>query len=92
VETARRAWLHVNRVRYLVPMSPTAMREAMRDHRAILAAIRDGSTARCQRTIREHLEEPLRRLLRAHAALFPSVFKPEDRGQVLQLRPLESSQ
>jgi DNA-binding GntR family transcriptional regulator len=85
VETARRAWLHVNRVRYLVPMSPSAMREAMRDHRAIVAAIRDGSTARCQRSIREHLEEPLRRLLRTHAALFPGAFKPQDSGRVLQL-------
>jgi DNA-binding GntR family transcriptional regulator len=74
VEAARRAWLHVNRARYLVPMTTAAMRRAMRDHADIAAAIRDGSRERAQASIRDHLEEPLHRLLSEHARRFPASF------------------
>ena len=77
VEAARRSWLHVNRARYLVPMTSTAMRRAMRDHVEIAQAMRDGAVERTQAAIRNHLEEPLHRLLREHAQRFPASFSPQ---------------
>ena len=84
---ARRAWLHVNRVRYLVPMRPTAMRRAMRDHAAIATAIRTGSADLSERAIREHLDEPLHRLLSEHARRFPLSFTEEALFQLARARP-----
>lgn len=86
-EVARRAWLHVNRARYLVPMSVTAMRRAMRDHVAIAAAIRAGSTVEAQRAIRDHLEEPLHKLLSEQARRFPSWFTEEALLELVRARP-----
>ena len=77
VDAARRAWLHVNRVRYLEPMSAAAMRRARRDHVAIAAAVREGSAEATQRAIRRHLDEPLHRLLSEHARHHPTSFTPE---------------
>lgn len=74
VEAARRAWLHVNRARYLVPMTAAAMRRALRDHGEIAAAIRQRSRARAERAIRDHLGEPLHLLLSDHARRFPAAF------------------
>ncbi len=77
VEAARRAWLHVNRARYLVPMTPTAMRRALGDHIDITVAMHERAIDRSQLAIRNHLEEPLDRLLRAHAQRFPASFSTE---------------
>jgi DNA-binding GntR family transcriptional regulator len=77
VEAARRAWLHVNRVRYLEPMTTAAMRRARRDHMAIARAVHDGSAARTQEAVRSHLEEPLHRLLSDHARRYPASFTAE---------------
>ncbi|MHB8719421.1 MAG: GntR family transcriptional regulator [Candidatus Dormibacteria bacterium] len=76
VDVARRAWLHVNRVRYLEPMTVAAMRRARRDHVAIAAAVRDGSAEATQQAIRRHLDEPLHRLLSEHARRHPASFSP----------------
>lgn len=77
VDAARRAWLHVNRVRYLEPMSSAAMRRARHDHLAIASAVQDGSAESTQRAIRRHLDEPLHRLLGEHARRHPTSFAPE---------------
>jgi DNA-binding GntR family transcriptional regulator len=64
IEAAERAWLHVNRARYTVPMTVTQMRAALRGHREIAAAVEQGDAWRAANAIRAHIEEPLRRQLR----------------------------
>ncbi|HXA29212.1 MAG TPA: GntR family transcriptional regulator [Candidatus Angelobacter sp.] len=64
LDAAQRAWLHVNRARYTVPMTVNHMRAALRGHREIAAAVAERSAPRAERAIRAHLEEPLRRQLR----------------------------
>jgi DNA-binding GntR family transcriptional regulator len=64
IDAAQRAWLHVNRARYTVPMTVADMRNALRGHREIAAAVAERSAPRAERAIRAHLEEPLRRQLR----------------------------
>jgi DNA-binding GntR family transcriptional regulator len=74
VEAAQRTWLHVNRARYMVPMTVAHMRASLRGHRDILAAFDERSAPRVRRAIRDHLEEPLRRQLdhlhRSHPEAF----------------------
>lgn len=74
VEAAQRTWLHVNRARYMVPMTVAHMRSSLRGHREIVAALRERSAPRAQRAIRDHLEEPLRRQLEYLAARHPEAF------------------
>jgi DNA-binding GntR family transcriptional regulator len=74
VEAAQRAWLHLNRARYTVPMTVTHMRESLRGHRDIAAALTHGDGWRVASVIREHLEQPLRRQLRALADRHPDAF------------------
>jgi GntR family transcriptional regulator, rspAB operon transcriptional repressor len=67
LEAAQRAWLHVDRARYTVPMTVTHMRQALRGHADIVAALRERDPWRVAMVIRAHLEAPLRRQL-AHLA------------------------
>jgi DNA-binding GntR family transcriptional regulator len=64
LDAARRAWLHVNRARFTVPITVAQMRAALRGHAEIAAALAEHSAPRAERAIRAHLEEPLRRQLR----------------------------
>lgn len=74
VETARRAWLHVNRARYLAPMARPAMQAALRDHEEILQALRAGDVDRVRWAIRRHLDEPLEHQLEDLQAKHPEAF------------------
>jgi DNA-binding GntR family transcriptional regulator len=76
VETARRAWLHVNRARYLAPLAAPAMAAALRDHEEILQALRAGDVDGVRWAIRRHLDEPLERLLKELRAKHPEAFAP----------------
>lgn len=75
VETARRAWLHVNRARYLAPMARSAMEAALRDHEEILQALRAGDVDGVRWAVRRHLDEPLERLLKDLRAKHPEAFE-----------------
>ncbi len=68
LEVAQHAWLHINRARYLVPMTVATMREALQSHRAIAAALLDRDSTRLQRAIRDHTDAPLIRQLRSNDA------------------------
>jgi DNA-binding GntR family transcriptional regulator len=46
IEAAQRTWLHVNRVRYMVPMTLTHMRSSLRGHGEIAAALLERSAPR----------------------------------------------
>jgi DNA-binding GntR family transcriptional regulator len=74
IEAAQRTWLHVNRARYMVPMTVAHMRASLRGHREIAGAMQQRSAARVQRAIRAHLEEPLRRQLQSLAERHPEAF------------------
>lgn len=74
VETARRAWLHVNRARYLVPLGAAAMATALSDHEDILRALRAGDVDGVRWAIRRHLEEPLDNLLTELRGRHPEAF------------------
>ena len=74
VEAAQRTWLHVNRARYMVPMTVAHMRSSLRGHREIVTAFTERSPARVQRAIRDHLEEPLRRQLEYLHERHPDAF------------------
>jgi GntR family transcriptional regulator, rspAB operon transcriptional repressor len=64
VEAAQRAWLHVNRARYMLPMTVSHMRGALRGHRDIAAAMQSRNAVEVKHAIRAHLEEPLQRQLK----------------------------
>jgi DNA-binding GntR family transcriptional regulator len=72
LEAAQRAWLHVDRARYTVPITVTQMRQALRDHAGIVAALRERDPWRVASAIRAHLEAPLRRQLDHLAEQRPS--------------------
>jgi DNA-binding GntR family transcriptional regulator len=94
VEAAQRTWLHVNRARYMVPMTVSHMRASLRGHRDIVAALAERSPSRVQRAIRAHLEEPLRRQLQHLAERNPEAFTEmpaAQRAQVLQAPLLDAS-
>jgi len=74
VEAVRRCWLHVNRVRYIRPLSRSAQRLALSQHREILAAVRSADVERARSAIRKHLEQPLQRNLASLAAELPEAF------------------
>ncbi len=74
VEAAQRTWLHVNRARYMVPMTVAHMRASLRGHREIVAGLAERSGTRVERAIRAHLEEPLRRQLDHLAERHPEAF------------------
>lgn len=59
VEAAQRAWLHVNRARYMLPMTVSHMRSALRGHRDIAAAMHSRDATKVKQAIRAHLGEPL---------------------------------
>ncbi|HEV7679641.1 MAG TPA: GntR family transcriptional regulator [Candidatus Dormibacteraeota bacterium] len=63
LEAAQRAWLHVDRARYTVPITVTHMRQALRGHADIVAALRERDPWRVAAAIRAHLDAPLRRQL-----------------------------
>ena len=62
-DAARRAWLHVNRARYLAPLDRGSMTAALADHEDILRALRSSDVDGVRWAIRRHLDEPLQRLL-----------------------------
>jgi DNA-binding GntR family transcriptional regulator len=64
VEAAQRAWLHVNRARSVVPMTVATMQQALRDHRAIAAAMVTRDATRVQQAIRDHRDDTLLQRLR----------------------------
>lgn len=80
VEAVQRCWLHVNRVRYVMPMTRTAMRLALSQHREISESLREGDAERTEVAIRRHLEEPLHRNLRHLARHLPVAFRVEGLG------------
>lgn len=86
VEAAQRTWLHVNRARYLVPMTVSHMRDALRGHREIIAALADRDGWRVATVMRTHLEEPLRRQLEYLAERHPEAF-----GEAPAGRPVAAS-
>jgi len=83
VETVETSWLHVNRVRYLVPMTTAAMRKALSEHRELTDAIRSRSAGRAQRILREHLEEGFYRLMAAQARQNPGAFTSHTRALLM---------
>ncbi|HEY8740748.1 MAG TPA: GntR family transcriptional regulator [Candidatus Dormibacteraeota bacterium] len=62
-ESARRAWIHVNRARYLMPMTTRQMLDAKRGHREILEGLIAADPERVQQAIARHLGKPLARRL-----------------------------
>lgn len=74
VETVRRCWLQLNRVRYLAPTSRPAMRVAVREHEEILEAVRSGDADGVRWAVRRHLDEPLQRLLGELRTAHPEAF------------------
>ena len=74
LEAVRRTWLHVNRARYLAPMTVGHMRRSLADHRRIAQALDARREAEVRAAIRAHLEEPLARNLEALAAQRPAAF------------------
>ena len=74
VEAVRRTWMHVNRARYLAPLSRTAMRALVHDHQEILAALRSGDVDGVRWAVRRHLEEPEQRMLADAQAAHPEAF------------------
>ncbi|MFN2463148.1 MAG: GntR family transcriptional regulator [Candidatus Dormibacteria bacterium] len=75
-EAVRRAWIHVNRARYLVPMSQRQIRDAIRGHRVILAALAAGDSNAVASAIEAHLGPPLVRLLSDLSGRQPHAFAP----------------
>ena len=75
LEAARRCWLHVNRARYVMPMSRAAMRLALSQHRDIVRALKSADPARTEAAIRRHLEAPLNRTLVQLARTIPAAFR-----------------
>jgi DNA-binding GntR family transcriptional regulator len=77
LETARRAWLHVNRARYLVPLAATELRAALADHREILRALREGDADGVRWAVRRHVGQPAARLLAQLRDRHPEAFADE---------------
>jgi len=63
VEAAQRSWLHVSRARCVAPITLTHMRDALRGHRDIAAALQSRSLPRTRQAIHDHLDASLRHLL-----------------------------
>jgi DNA-binding GntR family transcriptional regulator len=74
VEAVQRCWLHVNRVRYVMPLSRSAMRVALGQHRDIVEGLRAGDPERTEAAIRRHLEGPLLTTLEHLARHLPAAF------------------
>ncbi|HZS15612.1 MAG TPA: GntR family transcriptional regulator [Candidatus Dormibacteraeota bacterium] len=92
VEAAQRAWLHVNRARYMVPMTVGHMRASLRGHREIAAALLERSAPRVERAIRGHLEEPLQRQLSSLRESHPEAFaEPPHTARDLQAPLLDTA-
>lgn len=78
LDAVRRTWLHVNRARYLLPISITHMRQSLRGHREIVRAMQERRPDDAGAAIRGHLEEPLQRSLRSLASAAPEAFIERD--------------
>ncbi|GAC1328650.1 MAG: GntR family transcriptional regulator [Candidatus Dormibacteria bacterium] len=72
----RRASIHVNRARYMLPMSATQMRAAVRGHREMLAGLVERDPAATRDAIARHLDEPLMRRLQELRKRQPDAFRP----------------
>jgi DNA-binding GntR family transcriptional regulator len=73
-EAVRRTWLHVNRVRYLMRFTRTQMREALAEHREIVAGLQAQDPERTRWAIRRHLGGPLTRRIEDLRGRMPEAF------------------
>ena len=55
LEPLRKAWVHVNRPRYLAPPSRTHMRHSTKQHADILAAVKAGDADAAEAAVRGHI-------------------------------------
>ncbi|MHB8508159.1 MAG: GntR family transcriptional regulator [Candidatus Dormibacteria bacterium] len=74
LEAAQRAWLHVNRARYLQPFTRAHMRRSIAEHKEIVVALRAGDAEGARWAIRRHLGDPLDRTLEDLRNRFPDAF------------------
>jgi len=75
-ESARRAWMHINRARYLTPLSTEQMGAALKGHGEIMAALRAADATAVRVAIARHLGEPLSRRLEELRESLADAFKP----------------
>jgi DNA-binding GntR family transcriptional regulator len=76
LDAIKRAWTHVNRLRYLGPGDTSNLRGSLGEHRRLLTAVRRNNSARAEGTVRAHMERA-RGLLRDLVESLPSVFVAE---------------
>ena len=74
IEAVQSCWLHINRVRYIQPMTKTAMRLALSQHREIATGIHSLDADHARWAIRQHLEDPLHTNLRNLESAMPHAF------------------
>lgn len=55
IEALKRAWVHINRARYLEPPDRATMRHSMKQHATILASVKTGELREAERTVVEHM-------------------------------------
>jgi DNA-binding GntR family transcriptional regulator len=55
MEPLRKAWVHINRPRYLEPPGRTAMRRSVKQHAEILAAVKAADADRAEAAMRGHI-------------------------------------
>lgn len=55
LEVIRRAWIHINRTRYLEPGQASNLRGSLAEHRSILTALRRRRIDRAEATVRAHM-------------------------------------
>lgn len=73
LEIIRRAWIHVNRTRYLEAEVMQGYRGSLTEHRGMMAGLRRGDTAEVASAIRHHMERSRSRLADLMQAL-PEAF------------------
>jgi DNA-binding GntR family transcriptional regulator len=77
LEPLRKAWVHVNRPRYLEPPSKAAMRRSIAQHAAILAAVREGDADAVEQAVRGHIRSAAE-LFGSLAKRMPWAFEPTE--------------
>ena len=55
IEALKRAWVHINRARYLEPPDRSVMRSSVQEHTKILASLRGGKLREVERTVVSHM-------------------------------------
>lgn len=62
VEAIRRTWIHINRIRYIEHPAKSAMRAALREHRAMVKSLRQGDVEAGEAAVRAHMQRSRARL------------------------------